>query len=768
MPDPHDSPAIAIRAGNRTEVALGKQLDPVYLAKLRWNNELVLAGDKPTGSEAPRDGAPYTVAGSAFSWPHLKVAWRAGFQPGPQVRFQQREDGLHLTVVFEEDPAKRVPGTLPFDVQIKSVRLVYGTGAADFLEFTDPLPEPQDPTKGPAFTIEADALVPLDERRARLVAALQAVNGAQWVAAMEFQWVQTITQPPTPTPPAHGHGHGGILLDPAIRLDAVLERPATRRFSRDMLLMHAPAAAAVAHPAAAAPAAHVAAAAITPAATELKFNRRPDLLIAILNLPPQPKTTTAVRTISFSRTIAAEYPNNTPENRPIFAAVNGDYAQIGWKNTAHGWFQPTPIQDTVYCLPHAYRLQVDAATGLPSIQAILLRKNAAGALTDTLDPKNYTVRLTLRVRPDFDVAQLQALRGLIRAESSNTVPFADLVLGGYSGARFEADPALAGLGELFAGTTAANRDAINPEEGFTLTFEGNAEFIDLLFQRLKGEGIEGTVQLDLQEPGGAVRKQNVPVVLTLRKLAAVSLPWTFAETAAVPPPAPAPAAAPDGSTPPAAPANPADLLPHDIVLRNPTSVEVTLGSVSAHALRKSPITGHVDEWYRTVPDGTWPLTLAPGASQTVRLTIDGDQPLYNAWDVSLVDCHTTTSAELVLSGIFDAATSGVRGWQVAIDCPPLAFFDQLTPEDQARLKDIVALEVEVRRKGSSLIEEVRLTRQAAAGSVLLSRTVADFVSDRSVGRSTFEYRQRALRLTRADEWSPWREETGSALSVFLA
>jgi hypothetical protein len=83
------------------------------------------------------------------------------------------------------------------------------------------------------------------------------------------------------------------------------------------------------------------------------------------------------------------------------------------------------------------------------------------------------------------------------------------------------------------------------------------------------------------------------------------------------------------------------------------------------------------------------------------------------------------------------------------------------------MKDLAAIEVEVRRLGSASSEEVRITRQAPSGSVLLSRTVADFISDRSTGTSTFEYRQRVIRLTRAEDWTPWRQETGSALSVFL-
>ena len=189
--------------------------------------------------------------------------------------------------------------------------------------------------------------------------------------------------------------------------------------------------------------------------------------------------------------------------------------------------------------------------------------------------------------------------------------------------------------------------------------------------------------------------------------------------------------------------------------------------MTAHALQKSPITGRVEEWYAARPDGAWPRTLAPGAREMVRLTIEGESPLYNAWDVALVDAQTRTSEEIVLNQIFDAATSGVRGWKVQVDCPPFAFFDQLPPEDQATMRDVMAIEVELRRAGSQSIEEVRLTKGSPQGAVLLSRTVADFVSDRANGRSSFEYRQRTLRFTRADEWTPWRPETGSAITIFL-
>ena len=742
------SPVLAAKAGNNVQYVMTKRADPVYVALSRWNNQLVLANTTQTGAEDPvQDDRAYTAQGAPqpFCRPNVRVAWRTGFQPGPEVRFEQRDDGMHLLVAFDEDQARRVPGAMPFDVKVKSVKLTYGINVEDTLDFPDPLQEPMDPQKGPAFRIEVDAVVPLDERRARIVAALQTPNAAKWVITMEFNWVRVIPPPPQPQPVP-----GPVVVGPIVRpgrprpgrpevepfrpkphfwRDEMMGRHVTRGVGAD--------AAAVGN-------------ASAPVVARQEFLHTV-LLMPLAFMPPQP--TTEVKTYTIVRQLIAEYPKDSQENRPIFAAVTGDYVQIGWKNTAHGWFQPTPIQDTVYTLPDAYCLQVDEVTGMPSIQAVLLRRSDTGELIDTLDPKNYKVRLTLKAYPDFDTERLNALRVLIRAQSSDQLKYANLVLGGYASARFVPDPALAGLGELFAGSTAGALDTIDPAKGFTLTYEGNAEFIDLLFERLKGEGIGGSVELDLQEPGGTVRKQLVSVVLTLRKLAPLSLPWTFVE-----PPQPDPGTTPD----------PMDLLPHDLTLSNPTGLDVKIKGLSAYALQKSPVTDRVNEWFPAKADGTWPRVLSPKTSQVVHLTIEGQKLLLNAWDVALVDCHTETSGELVLSQLFDAATTGVRGWKIDIESPPMASFDQLSPEDQALMRDIRSIEVEVCRKGSDLIEEVRLTRQAPQGFVLLSRTVADFVSDRATGRSKFEYRQRILRNTSADKWSEWSEETGSALSIYLS
>jgi hypothetical protein len=715
-----------------TQFMLAKSTDPVYLALAKWNSELVLSGSAAGSEEPLDDGRGYTVEGSPkpLSRPRLKVARRPDvFYPGPDVRFEQRDDGLHLVAVFEEDRANRVAGTLPFPVQVKSVQLAYGDTANDVLDFPEHLPEPGDPETGPAFKIEADAIVPA-ERKAEIIAALLTRDKTTWNVNLEFKWTRIVSGP-QPLPP-HPIVTRPIMFKPA------LLSPAMLRIAGDS----------------------PAVATKTVAMTERTALLRAILVAPTTPSPPQPRR--EEKTYSIPRPMKAYYPNPanaiSKENSPIYAAVDDNYMQVEWMQFGNlqeqSWFRPTPIQGTVYVLPDGYRLQVNEVTGQPSIEAILLRKNSSGELVDTLDPSQYKVRLTLKVRPTFNPERLNNLRAHIRGLTTNQVKYAEFVLGGYSAARFVPDPSLAGVGELFAGSTAGERDMINPAEPFTLTYEGNAEFIDMLFKKLRpdGEGINGSVVLDLVGPGKTTVKQSVPVLLSLGKLAPVQLPWSF-----TPPPAPAP-----GTTP-----EPDDLLPRELKLTNASRVDVTLGGLTAYALQESPVTRRVDAYYSAKSDVTWPRTLPPGSSQVVHLTIEGENPLCNAWDIALVDCQTKTSADLVVNQIFDAATSGVRGWKVDIDCPPFAFFDQLSPEDKAKMADVVAFEVEVRRFGSDLVEEARLTRQTPSGAVLLSRTVADFISDRAVGRSTFEYRQRTVHITRADDWTPWRQESGKNMSVFL-
>lgn len=738
------SPADAIRAGNRTMVMVEARQDPVRIALHRWNTDVALAHvPRPVSAEEPLvDGKAYPVEGAPqpLCRPFVKLAWRGGLLPGPELRFEQRDDDLHLTAVFEEDSAKRAPGAVPFTVRLKSVSLRFGADASDVLAFPAPLQEPHDSAAGPAFRIEADAVVPRDERRARLVSALQTKDAATWQIEMEFEWLSQAVAPPAPPAPP-----GGVRV--VDRLDAARVGLTVRDHR------------------AASPAARqfVAAGRVRDRAASFDALRlRPGPWRPQRPPPPPPPQ---VKVIAVSRHLAAWYPLSTADNRVVFAAVTGDYAQAGWQSSAHGWFQPTPIQDTVYCLPDAYRLEVDLESGRPAVHALLLRQAPGSTAPPTDDPALYTIRLTMTARPDFAADRLGSLRRLIRAQSEGEIPHADLVLGGYAGARFQADDSLAGLGTLFAGRTAEDREDIDPAGGFSVTYEGKAELIDLVLQRLKDQGIRGGVEFDLQEPGGAVRKHTVPVVLTLRRPAPVMLPWELVARAPAPePPAeePGPGEALDRPEDDAVPPR-----VEEIRIRNASPLAIAISGIEAFALEKSPVTRRVNEAHPAAPiDVTFPLSLPAGGSTTVQLRVDDGMALVNAWDVALVDARPEVPAETLFGSLLDAATSSVRGWAITVECPTFEFLDQLSDQDKARMQGVVGLEVEVRRGGGGASEEVKLSKQVPRAPVLLSRTVADFVSDRATGRTQFEYRTRVIRMTRADEWTAWKSDSGNGLTVF--
>ncbi|HWT25188.1 MAG TPA: hypothetical protein VN213_16920 [Solirubrobacteraceae bacterium] len=702
-----------------SRLVLDRDIDPIIKVlghQPAAETTTTVAPDPPVA-----DGRSYPVQGVAEPRcrPYLRVVEEQGpYLAGPKLRFERRDTGVFLTVGLEEDRSQRVAGAVPFDVRMTSLALAYGEGRAQRLEFATLLVTPSSDPAGPAFRVEAEAKVPVD-RQEQIVRDLQGPARAEFVATMELDWV-----PPAPAP----------MPEPQVL--EVFE-PQFEVFEASPLAER----------------------------KRILLERRQALQaerLRRIRIARAARAASRPRTIGIERRWIADYPDSG-RNAPVYAGVNGSFAGTRWLTSQHGWFQPTPLRDTVYCLPDAYRLHVDEDRGLPSIQAVLLRTDS-GPLEDDLDAASYTTRLTLKARPYFAPGRLAKLREFIRRQSTDTIKYADLAIGGYRSARFVADDTLAGLGELFAGTTAGDRETIDPAGGFSVTYEGNAEFIDLIHTRLKNEGIGGEVEFVLDEPEADPRRVRVPVLLSLRKLASLVLPVELVSS----PPAPAPAeASANGDGPGAMPAVEPALTGFSV--RNPTPRPVTIGGVQATALQRSPVTGSV---YQAFPAKAEPalaqLTLEPGAETTIALGTDPVEAAWNAWDLELTDARPVLSEQLVLSELFDAATSGVRGWKVAVDCPPLQFFDRLKPEEQAALADVVRIEVEIRRPGSGEVEEARLTRDRPESHVLLSRTVADFLADRATGRSKFEWRRRLLRAASSDPWSEWHEETGNGLSVYTA
>jgi hypothetical protein len=800
---------------------------------------VAVAGAPTLPGGPPVDGVAYPVAGAAEPrcLPQLQVVVaRSQWLPGPQVRFERRDAALHLTVKLEENVAGRVPGARPFGVRVTGVALAYGAAKAKRLTFGTVLTIPLDDPAGPAFRVEAEAVVLPDEQGA-LVRSLRGEDPAEWVVTYEVDW---LLPPPPPAPhvidllalapqgtwagaqltdaggntvagveiPFNGNdgdATGFVILSDAIGLEDGTTRRALRthpmwveqgtikgwlpgrllppdaRFEaeigfvggahatdgvtfvvfehhsaggahvwNEVLRVHKPYTGATAH--VQADLSHLAGQEV---GIELRADAGPsagqdwaawaDARIVGTPWPPGPGLP---RTATVERRLEADYPPSE-WNDPIFAAVDKNYAPPEWQSSQHGWFRPTPLRDTVYCLPDAYLLRVDDVRGLPSIQAVLLRRDGSAPAGDGLDPALYRTRLALRATPYFEPGRLARLRELVRRQSSDGIRYAELAVGGYGAARFVADPDLAGLGDLFTGTGAADRDTIDPVRGFTLVYEGDAEYLSLVYDRLTRSGVGGQVEFTLDGPAGG-RRHPVPVSLSLRRLAPPALPLELLPAAAAPPPA-------DGEAP----------APDRLRIRNPMQRAVTVGGLQAFALRRSPVTGAVHAWSpaTTVPVVSR-LTIPAGADHMVDLRTE-PPGTWDAWDLELRDVAPDLPAGLVLSELFDAASAGVRSWKVEVDAPEFGREGELTPEEKAALAGVVAFEVEIRRPAATDAQETRLTKAQPQSAVLLSRTIADLLADQATPRSGFQWRRRVVRTTRTDPWSGWVDETGG-VTVHLA
>lgn len=662
----------------------------------------------------------------------------------PLLSFERRGDEVFLCATLEEArdrrPRQGATEIEPLaEVEIQQVTLVTAGGRRQ--RFTIAPPDPPPAADLPAdqrpvlqLRIEAalytaaDGLAPADQLTVdQAMDALQH-DGSRLEVLLAFAWQVRVSRPPSADPPDDpvvpprrpprwprlpDRVLGHVTPGPAEAPD----EPATLPARLDLVPLAADRTALLAR--------------AVVARRWLDLRGRPP--IRVLPPPPQPEVPLGpIHTATRTRELAAYFPADNPTYAPIYAQITGSFAdREGWRRAEHGWWKPAG-GDQAYVVADEYRLALDARTGLPAIDAVLMpAAEPAGT---------YRSRVTLRVAPHFDPVRLDALRDELRLASHGAIARATLIPGGYAKARFAADDSRALLVDVFTGASATDALVINPEEGFSLAFEGSVEFIQLLYERLAGDGLRDWVELDLEEPGGEVKQHRLPVRLAMTALAALPLPTTV---------------------------HPAtDAAPWSLTIANPTPRPAVIGGVQARALQRNLSTDRVAAtWPATWDHATFPLVLAAGAEQAVELRAAADDPeLVDGWELALVDARPDLPLEVMLASVFTAGTS-VRGWRIDVVCVPLKYHDRLSEADRAALAPVLMVELELRRKGEAAAEKLTLSREAPEGQAVLGRTVADFIRRDLVVE--FEHRYRTIAARELGAWSEWQTGTGNSLSFVI-
>lgn len=469
-------------------------------------------------------------------------------------------------------------------------------------------------------------------------------------------------------------------------------------------------------------------------------------------------------------------------NRPIYHRWNfasgvstaGDPDTV-WLDSGSGMWRPSAVPNEYYVLPDEYRLAFDVDQGVPAMSVLLVAQphrdgdSGGGA---------FKVRVRFKLVPWRDAATTERLRAAISAAES--VPYPELVYGGYLSSTFDVSSWLRDLG---GNTVAAAPGPVAVDaRGFELALDCSMEFYTLLARLLApgagtATGLEGSVMLSVRtshDDQAPPVQREAPVRIRLDR---PDDAFVLAEQ--IPVPLPDPATWPPGWTPPLY-----------ARARTPDGVTADVAGVVASMLVVDPLTGTpVDR----VPAAVQPagFRLGPPAAGTPAAVPaappagpdpDGGPPAVGPGEVLLtltqadphpVDVRTVNSLAIdfhgvslrlepatVLERVHALGTSTGLVASVTIGCYQLKHPEHLPPE----LAGVFAIDVELRRGGADAVT-VTLSRDRSESVADIPFGFADLIAGLRPDQPKFEYRRRNVAAAGPSEFSAWQTYVGRDLHV---
>lgn len=476
------------------------------------------------------------------------------------------------------------------------------------------------------------------------------------------------------------------------------------------------------------------------------------------------------------RGMAVYLPEEDKVNRPIYhrwnftsgAAAAGGDQEAAWLESGSGMWRPSPVPNEYYVLPEEYRLAFDLDRGIPAMSVLLVQQSGGDGT------RAFKVRVRFKLVPWRDAASTERLRAAIAAMES--VPYPELVYGGYLGSTFDVSTWLRDLGgDPLAGGPGPL--TVDPR-GFELALDCSMEFYTLLARLLApaagtATGVEGRVLLSVRTSGDAEAppaQREVPVRIRLDRpddgfVLAEQLPVAFGDPATWPP----------GWTP-----------PFYARVRTPAGVTADVGGVVASLLVVDALTGTpVDRVAAAARPGSFRLgepagTAAPAAAGAADPA--GEPPAVGAGEVLLtltqadpnpVDVRTVTSLAIdfhgvtlrlepatVLENVHEFGTSTGLVAAVNLSCYQLKHPENLPPA----LAGVFAIDVELRR-GTADAVTVTLDRDRPQAAADMPFGFADLVAGLRPDQPKFEYRRRNVAAAGPGEFSPWQTFVGRDLHI---
>ncbi len=727
------SQARPLRVSPRPQAAaadMGFVLRAAHLAILV--HPVFLAVNEPT-----RDGRAYpAVDGRRFARLALRLGRRGGAFPGPDVMFLREIDGttyLHLTLV------QALPDGMTEDTE--ALGLLAAPPRIEWNGGSFPLPEPTPAEAETPGTSTLRILAPLaPDQVAMLVQAMTDPNaGCQLVADYSASYRVRTTAPANPRPRPQRPFH--VLDLPLLRRDMVIQPqvvlpdgPAIRPF----LTNPVPAVEGGGDPLAAPTRIQLAEGALLTReaviAPELLLRWRDLKIIDIPAIPPAPADPEERDvTATFSRRVPFFFDRTLDQNIGVFRAISGAAVlPSDWQDSEWGTLCPAEFVNTVYLLPHEFRLSYDAARGLPHMLPVQY------AAPDG----SRRLRVVLRTEPWFDPARVAGLQSALSRQSAGVFVHPQVIAGGTSGARLT-------LGTIFPEAIAVDGDAeaegvaIDTASPFDLVLDLSEEYYALLVAILTGPiGLTGSVEITLApaRDGAPAMVRRIPLALSFQRLGALPL----AEHVAT-----------------------ATLNPERVDVTNRAAQAVTIAEAAASLLLVDENALLPAAVLAARPAEDLPLVLEAGGSATLTFApvAAPEGAVWNAVVPVLSGVTAALDPDASLRAIHALAPAGSAGWRLRILSPQLAQANG--PEA------MIAVEVRMARAGMAPVQATLMAGEAER-QVTFPRPLDDLIPDTAGGGGTAGDGFLRLSVTARGVWpsgfGPWTEPAehmGDTLFVFV-
>lgn len=531
--------------------------------------------------------------------------------------------------------------------------------------------------------------------------------------------------------------------------------------------------------------------------------------------PPNLQTTNCSLSDGQKTDLGAYYPESVPQNRSIYAAVETAFAadpDVVWVPAANlGYIKPSPMPNQYYVLPDTFGLAFDTNQNLPAMSVFLIQNEAPASVTSSTtapagtgqeDPTaQFHVRVQFGIAPSLDPVRLDNLRSYLRLNQG--MAYADLVVGGYDQAVFQPThlfDQITGLTPTLIGSTSADgSEQVDASQGFSVILDCSMEFYTLLAKLLtEPDGMQDSVTFTIKTNDTPAFTTSVTVQLKLDSPAGFPLTAVLSDPIAAPAAVPVPPAAPASGTPPATPSDsatppsaappasggtapasgggtgdpPAPVPGAQIVVSNPTALEVTVGQVIADLLLNDSTIPY--------PTGAQSATPAPSSldltglgTAAVLLTPSpapadaggGASPVpslpWNSVAVNFGAVAIKMDPATVLDRIHQLATgasinASVHVWSYLMEHP------DAIPQSLAGL---IGLHVQVQRSPTSTPVDITLTADTPQQSVQIAFSFSDLLAGASTTQPTLQWRCCNLYAASTGAWGSWQSNTGSDLYV---